>query len=214
MARVRTRDVIAGHREAIAVAATLGGIVRSARRARRCTLAQLAARVGLGVSRLSDIERGAGTRVPLETWIALGIALERPLAVSFSPALSPGSARDAGHLDIQECVLRLAQATGPRARSKSRHDQRTRVAPPTSGSATHLRVHGSSLNAGTRSAISVRRSGLLDASTSRLPRHGRRIGSRPCGSSARQPRIEPWWLATPPSSMPRSPGRVGGGSQR
>ena len=112
MARVRTRDVIAGHREAIAVAATLGGIVRSARRARRWTLAQLAARVGLGVSRLSDIERGAGTRVPLETWIALGIALERPLAVSFTPALSPGSARDAGHLDIQECVLRLAQATG------------------------------------------------------------------------------------------------------
>lgn len=112
MARVRSRDVIAGHREAIAIAATLGGIVRSARRARRWTLAQLAPRVGLGVSRLSDIERGVGTRVPLETWIALGIALERPLAVSFTPALSTVSARDAGHLEIQEFLLQLARATG------------------------------------------------------------------------------------------------------
>ena len=64
---------------------------------------------------VSAIERGIGSRVPLQTWIALGIALERPLAVSFSRPL--GETRgpaDAGHLEIQEHILALARATGRR----------------------------------------------------------------------------------------------------
>ena len=66
-------------------------------------------------ARLSQIERGNGAGTPLQAWIALGIALGRPLAISFSRPL--GESRlplDAGHLEIQEHVLRLAHATGRR----------------------------------------------------------------------------------------------------
>lgn len=111
--RTRTQHQIAGAREAIAIAATLGGVVHATRRARRWTLEVLARKVGLGPSRISDLERGRGARAPLETWIAIGIALERPLAVAFSrPLASPMEPADAGHLEIQEQVLRLAVATG------------------------------------------------------------------------------------------------------
>jgi hypothetical protein len=62
---------------------------------------------------VSEIERGIGSGVPLQTWIALGIALGRPLAVGFTrPLGEPRGPADAGHLDIQEHILRLAAATG------------------------------------------------------------------------------------------------------
>jgi hypothetical protein len=66
------------------------------------------------VTRLSEIERGHGARAPLETWVALGAALGRPLAVSLTRPLAAGRDEfaDAGHLDVQEHVLRLARATG------------------------------------------------------------------------------------------------------
>jgi transcriptional regulator with XRE-family HTH domain len=109
----RTQAQVSGHREAAAIAATLGGHVRRARRARRMSQRALAARVGLSGARLSEIERGLGTRASLETWIAIGVALGRPLAVTLSRPLQPTDADDraAGHLRIQEHVLRLARAT-------------------------------------------------------------------------------------------------------
>ena len=62
---------------------------------------------------LSEIERGLGARAPLETWVALGAALGRPLAVSFSrPIDEPRSPSDGGHLEIQEHILALGRATG------------------------------------------------------------------------------------------------------
>lgn len=49
----------------------------------------------------------------METWVALGLALERPLVVTFTRRLArPSAVVDAGHLEIQEYVLRLARATG------------------------------------------------------------------------------------------------------
>jgi transcriptional regulator with XRE-family HTH domain len=110
----RTHIQVAGHREAAAVAGTLGGLVRHARRARRMTQAALAARVGVSGARLSEIERGHGSRAPLETWIAIGMALDRPLAVTLSRPLRPADTDDAaaGHLRIQEHILKLARATG------------------------------------------------------------------------------------------------------
>lgn len=112
--RSRRAAQITGSREAMSVAATLGGVIRASRRARGLTLASLAERVGLGPSRMREIERGLGARASLETWIALGIALDRPLAVAFSrpvgaPAHGPA---DGGHLEIQEYLLRLARESG------------------------------------------------------------------------------------------------------
>jgi transcriptional regulator with XRE-family HTH domain len=110
---VRSAAVIEGVREAQALAATLGGAIRAAREARRMTLESLASRVGLSRARLSQIERGEGTGTPLRTWIALGIALGRPLAVAFTKPLGDAiRTADAGHLDIQEHVLGLARGTG------------------------------------------------------------------------------------------------------
>lgn len=110
---VRSAAVIEGAREAQGLAATLGGAVRAARVARRMPLDSLARRVGLSRARLSQIERGEGAGTPLRVWIALGIALDRPLAVSFSrPLDAPRGPVDAGHLEIQEHVLGLARATG------------------------------------------------------------------------------------------------------
>jgi transcriptional regulator with XRE-family HTH domain len=112
--RIRSSAEIVGRREATAIAATLGGQAREARRHKRWSLGQVARRVGLGAARLSEIERGLGTRAPLETLVALGIALDRPLAVTFTRPLGQGAMTvdDGGHLEIQECILRLARATG------------------------------------------------------------------------------------------------------
>jgi transcriptional regulator with XRE-family HTH domain len=114
MATRRTAATIAGSRESMAIAATLGGQVRHARRRRRLTLRALAARVGISVTRLSEIERGLGARAPLETWVAIGVALERPLAVALTASLGEPThgPADAHHLAIQEHVLSLARRTG------------------------------------------------------------------------------------------------------
>ena len=112
---VRSTAVIEGVREAQALVGTLGGTVRAARVAKRMTLEGLSRRVGLGRARLSQIERGEGGGTPLRAWIAIGIALDRPLTVSLSrPQDAPRGAADAGHLEIQEHVLQLARATGRR----------------------------------------------------------------------------------------------------
>ncbi len=111
--QVRPQSLIAGQREAVAIAATLGGAVRASRRSMRLTLVQLGARAGLSRARLSQIERGDGQGAPLAVWIALGVAIGRPLAVGLSKSMDPDAALvDAGHLQIQEYLLELARATG------------------------------------------------------------------------------------------------------
>lgn len=96
------------------IAISLGEEVRRERRRRRLTQRVLGARIGLSQTEISRIERGLGARAPLETWVALGVALDRPLAVSLSRPIGHDRAEpaDAGHLQIQEHVLALASATG------------------------------------------------------------------------------------------------------
>jgi transcriptional regulator with XRE-family HTH domain len=103
----RTQAEIAGARETQRIAATLGSQVRATRGRRRLTQTGLGRRVGVGQSRISEIERGHGARATLELWIALGVALDRPLAVTLSRDITIEPA-DAGHLAIQELVMRLA----------------------------------------------------------------------------------------------------------
>ena len=109
----RTDDEVAGQVEATRLVATLGQQVRSARRMARVTLRALAKRVGISAARLSEIERGLGGGAPIGTWVSLGIALQRPLAIALTrPLDEPRGPADAGHLQIQEHVLGLAHATG------------------------------------------------------------------------------------------------------
>lgn len=109
--RRRSVPMIAGDREARSIAGTLGREVRWSRRRRHMRQVDLAAAVGLKQARISSIERGEATGTPLVVWTRIGAALGRPLAVTFSRDLDPEPA-DAGHLDAQELLLRMARATG------------------------------------------------------------------------------------------------------
>ena len=124
--------------EARRIAATLGSIVRRRRRDLRWTQAELGRRVGLSQTRISAIERGLGVGLPLEIWVALGIALGQPLAVSFSrPTDTAASLADAGHLDVQEYLLEIGRRNGRTRRVRvadSAH--RTRGNRSTSGTST------------------------------------------------------------------------------
>jgi transcriptional regulator with XRE-family HTH domain len=87
--------------------------MRTARRRRRLTQRALGALVGLSQTAISRLERGLGGRAPLDAWVRIGLALGRPLAVALSRSLDERAGpADAGHLEIQEHVLRLARATG------------------------------------------------------------------------------------------------------
>jgi len=92
------------------VAATLGGEVRRSRLQRDLTLAELGDAVGIGPTRLHEIEVGQGASAPLALWFALGSALGRPFAAGLSREIpGVGGPADAGHLAAQEVVLALAQ---------------------------------------------------------------------------------------------------------
>lgn len=109
----QTADLREGARLTRAVAVHLGGSVKAGRLRVGLTQAQLAARVGVQQAWVSRIELGHGRRVPLELWVSLGVALDQPLAISFSRPL--GQSRepaDAGHLAMQERLLQLARTTG------------------------------------------------------------------------------------------------------
>lgn len=92
-------------------AAVLGRQVRDSRRRRRLTQEQLGEFVDLSRSTIGSIERGLGASHTLDTWQRLGIALDRPLAISFAADALEGPT-DAGHLGIQELILRLGRAAG------------------------------------------------------------------------------------------------------
>ncbi len=94
-----------------AILATTGSDVRVSRRSRHLTQAGLGRLVDLSQAAISEIERGRHVRVSLETLERLSVALDRPLHVGFDRDVLPGPA-DAGHLSIQELVLRLARRAG------------------------------------------------------------------------------------------------------
>ncbi|MEO5965153.1 MAG: helix-turn-helix transcriptional regulator, partial [Candidatus Limnocylindrales bacterium] len=93
--------------------ARLGGQVSAARSRRRLTQAQLGALVGLARSTVSALERGRGGGHTLDTWQRIGVALGTSVRVDL-PRDPLADTADAGHLVLQELVLRLARAAGIR----------------------------------------------------------------------------------------------------
>ncbi|MEP7378447.1 MAG: helix-turn-helix transcriptional regulator [Chloroflexota bacterium] len=110
-AGIRAAARLEGARSARAVATMMGNMVLSARERRHWARVQLGVRVGLSATRIGQIERGDGAGVSLEVWFALAAALDMPLNVAFGrdPVREPD---DAGHLKIQELMLRLARLAG------------------------------------------------------------------------------------------------------
>lgn len=109
--RRRSELLVEADREVARLTAALGSEVRTTRRERHLTQEQLAALVGVDRSWISKVERGLGGSAPLRLWVALGSTLSRRLSASLArdPQTAPA---DAGHLAIQELLLRLARATG------------------------------------------------------------------------------------------------------
>ncbi len=107
----RATSRLVGQREARAIAANLGRDARATRKRRRLTQAALARLVDLTQSEISRLELGQGAATSIEMWVAIGVALRRPLAIGFSrDVVDP--LQDAGHLAAQELVIGLAGAAG------------------------------------------------------------------------------------------------------
>jgi hypothetical protein len=65
---------------------------------------------------ISALEAGRGGRTSIETWVATGIALDRPIAIGFGRDVAEPLPQEAGHLAAQELTLRLAATGGWRGR--------------------------------------------------------------------------------------------------
>jgi transcriptional regulator with XRE-family HTH domain len=90
--------------------AQIGGEIRQSRERRNWTQEELAERTGISRHIVGRIERGT-TRLDVDALQRIGIALNRYLEIRFGrDALE--SPADAGHLAIQELVLRLGRACG------------------------------------------------------------------------------------------------------
>ncbi len=109
--RRRTRIAIDAAAAANRVAAELGAEVRTARVRRRITQREVGRRIGLHGSRISQVERGGGASLALREWVALGIAVGRPFTARLQRDID-AEPIDAGHLRLQELVLRLGRAAG------------------------------------------------------------------------------------------------------
>lgn len=91
--------------------ARFGAELRASRKRRRLTQQKVADVGGVGRATVSRLERGLGASLSLDTWQRVALVLDRPLRVEFGrdPAEEPA---DAGHLRVQELVLRLARTAG------------------------------------------------------------------------------------------------------
>ncbi len=94
--------------------ARLGGELAAARKRRRLTQQQVGDGVAVARSTVSAAENGHGAGLTLDTWQRLCLAAGRPLRLELQrdPLEEPA---DAGHLGVQELILRLGRAAGYRA---------------------------------------------------------------------------------------------------
>lgn len=105
------RARMAGQRRATTTVITCGQCIAAARKRRRWSQATLASKVGISQGYESQLERGNARQVPPEIWFALAEALGVPLRFEYGrDKLS--DLEDAGHLEMQELMLRLGRVTG------------------------------------------------------------------------------------------------------
>lgn len=107
----RTAARIQGAQAARQALDRAGAEVKASRRRRRLTQRALGRQIGISQTQIAAIEAGQATGAPLETWFALGVALGRPFRAELMRDQLALPA-DAGHLDIQELVLRLGREAG------------------------------------------------------------------------------------------------------
>jgi DNA-binding XRE family transcriptional regulator len=111
--RRRRRSELAAEatRRNLELLSKLGAEAKASRLRRGWTQRTLGAKVGPAHHTVGLAERGHGGNLSMDTWQRIGLALDRPLIVGLArdPHEEPA---DAGHLRIQELVLRLGRATG------------------------------------------------------------------------------------------------------
>lgn len=111
--RIRTQLGLAAQRANREQVVRMGADSRAARLRRKLTQRQLGGRVGLSQSAISRAERGLGGGLTLDAWQRIAAALGIALRVSLQR--DPlADTLDAGHLAMQELVLRLGRAAGYR----------------------------------------------------------------------------------------------------
>ncbi len=111
--RRRTNLAVEADRRNREQLARIGLVVRDARVVRRLTQQELGARTGLGRMTISRAELGRGGGLTIDAWQRIGLALGMPVVVAFQRDPRAETV-DAGHLALQELVLRLGRAVGYR----------------------------------------------------------------------------------------------------
>jgi len=109
--RIRTRLAVEAERRNREQLARAGAEIRAARTRKRLTERELGRLVGLSQATIGRAERGHGGGLTLDGWQRIGLAIDRPLVVTSQRDVS-GETTDAGHLAVQELVLRLGRAAG------------------------------------------------------------------------------------------------------
>ncbi len=91
--------------------ARLGGEIRASRRRRQISQSTFADVVGVAQSTISRLERGFGGSLSVDLWQRVFLALGRRLNID-APRDPREEPADAGHLAMQELVLRLGRTAG------------------------------------------------------------------------------------------------------
>ena len=112
MARVRRPNIGAEaarrNREQLAKA---GADLREGRVRRGLTQTHAGARGGIGRGVVSRIERGLGGSIAIDAWQRFALAVGRPLVIGVQRDVA-GETSDAGHLAMQELILRIGRRSG------------------------------------------------------------------------------------------------------
>jgi transcriptional regulator with XRE-family HTH domain len=106
------RRVLAGRQRADVLAERLGTALREARRQSGATQAACARDSRISQARWSNLERGLGSRAPLETWAVVAATVEMELAAFLDRSAGADLPRDIEHLRRQSAIAARAMAGG------------------------------------------------------------------------------------------------------